>query len=159
MFYKLIDIIDEFVWKAIVAYYSQSKVIVKLNQLISNCFSITEGCKQGGILSSFLFNFFINDMLTKCLNAKIGAKIGINNISIIAYCDDIILMSPTIKHLNILLDICYKYSVEWKLQYNQSKSVFMKFDERKDDLIQELPVMNGVSIDQQESMIYLGLLL
>ena len=33
----------------------------------------------------------------------------------------------------------------------------MKFDERKIDLIQELPVMNGIPIEQQESMIYLGL--
>ncbi len=96
-------------------------------------------------------------MLVRCLNAKIGAKLGNHNISIIAYCDDVILMSPTIRHLNILLEICYKYSVEWKLQYNQSKSVFMKFDERKNDLIQELPVMNGIPIEQQDSMIYLGL--
>ena len=61
-------------------------------------------------------------MLVRCLEAKIGAKIaakiGKINVSIIAYCDDVILMSPTIKHLNTLLEICYEYSVEWKLQYS-----------------------------------------
>ena len=33
----------------------------------------------------------------------------------------------------------------------------MKFDERIDNLIIELPVMNEIPIEQQESMIYLGL--
>ncbi len=91
------------------------------------------------------------------LNECFGAKISNHNISIVAYCDDVILMSPTIRDLNILPDICHRYSIEWKLQYNQTKSIFMKFDESQDKLTQELPIMNGITIEKQEGMIYLGL--
>ena len=121
IFFKLIGKINKFTWRAIITYYNQSAIIVKLNKLISTCYKTSEGCKQGGVLSSFLFNYFINGMLEECLNANLGAKIGKINLSIIAYCDDIILLSPTMSHLNKLLEIRFRYSITWKLQYTQNK--------------------------------------
>ncbi len=155
IFHKLIGKIDNFTWRAIYSYYNQSMIIVKLNGLMSTCYKTSEGCKQGGVLSSFLFNFFINGMLEECLDSNLGAKIGRTNLSIIAYCDDVILLSPTMNHLNKLLDICFKYSIKWKLQYNQKKSVFLRFGDSSG--IMSLPTMNDVPIEMQQNMIYLGL--
>ena len=155
LFYKLIGLTDDITWRAIVSYYSKSKIMVKMSKLVSECFGITEGVKQGGVLSSFLFNFFLDKMIERCLERKIGAKIASFNVSIVAYCDDVVLMSPTIHHLNILLEICHAYSIEWKLQYNQKKSTFMVFDVNQ--YATASPSMNGVRIERQDSMIYLGL--
>jgi len=155
IFFKLIGKINKFTWRAIITYYNQSAIKVKLNKLISTCYKTSEGCKQGGVLSSFLFNYFINGMLEECLNANLGAKIGKTNLSIIAYCDDVILLSPTMTHLNKLLEICFNYSITWKLQYNQSKSVFLRFGDQS--TIYSLPTMNSVPINIQQNMIYLGL--
>ena len=94
IFHKLIGKIDKFAWRAIISYYNKSMIVVKLNKLISTTYKTSEGCKQGGVLSSFLFNYFINGMLEECLDSNLGAKIGKTNLSIIAYCDYVILLSP-----------------------------------------------------------------
>ena len=84
IFHKLIGKIDKFAWRAIISYYNKSMIVVKLNKLISTTYKTSEGCKQGGVLSSFLFNYFINGMLEECLDSNLGAKIGKTNLSIIA---------------------------------------------------------------------------
>jgi hypothetical protein len=59
-----------------------------------------------------LFNIFINDLIEECLQEGIGAKKGNINVSIIAYFDDIILLSTTRAHLERLLKICNKYAYD-----------------------------------------------
>ena len=155
LFYKLKDKIDEFTWRAILLHYNQSKIIVKINGLTSETIETTEGCKKGGVLSGYLFNFFINLMIQECLNANVGAKIDKTNVSIVGYCDDVILMSPTLKHLQILLDICFKYSIEWKIEFNEKKSVFMSFSDSK--TTNDIPKINKKELTKVDSLIYLGL--
>ena len=156
LFYKLKDKIDEFTWRAILSYYNESKIIVKLNGLSSETHQTTEGAKQGGVLSGFLFNFFLNEMINECLNANVGAKINKINVSVIAYCDDIVLMSPTIKHLEILLDICHRYSIKWKIEFNETKSVYISFSHTKTS-INEVPKINKKEMTRVDNLIYLGL--
>lgn len=103
LFFKLYDKIEKWIWRSIVAYYEKSQIIVKYKDKMSDVYKTTEGVKQGGIMSAYLFNVFINDLIEECLKMGIGAKIGAVNVSIIAYCDDIILMSPSSDHINKLL--------------------------------------------------------
>ena len=44
------------------------------------------------------------------------------NVSIIAYCDDILLMSPVATYIEELLNECSKYAADWKLEFKSSKS-------------------------------------
>ncbi|CAF0764871.1 unnamed protein product [Brachionus calyciflorus] len=88
LFYKLYPKIDEWIWRAIVSYYAESKIIVRIKDKKSKAYKTSQGVKQGGILSGFLFNFFINDLIEQCLDLNIGAKIGDKNVSVIGYCDD-----------------------------------------------------------------------
>ena len=60
LFYKLYDRINISLWRAIVSYYKQSKIIVKIQNERSDEYRTNEGVKQGGVLSPHLFNFFIN---------------------------------------------------------------------------------------------------
>ena len=69
-------------------YYKNSKIKVKLNGKVSKSVSTYEGVKQGGILSPYLFNFFINNLITSCIEKNIGSKIDKIVVPIIAYCDD-----------------------------------------------------------------------
>ncbi len=54
LFYKLIDIIDNIYWRAIVNYYANSSGKVKINGELSTDFKISDGVKQGYLVSFFI---------------------------------------------------------------------------------------------------------
>lgn len=58
---------------------------------------------------------------------EIGARIGKFNTSIIAYCDDLLLLSLNEMHMNKLLDCCHSFVEKWKMQFNASKSISFSF--------------------------------
>lgn len=113
--------------KILKKYYDTSQGMIRLNGVISSRFDIKCGVKQGGILSPYLFNFFINDLIEECIEKNIGAKFEQLNLSIIVYCDDILLISPIEKHLQILINICGEYGYSWGIKFNPDKSSFISF--------------------------------
>jgi hypothetical protein len=100
--------------------YKLSKAKIKINKN-SEEFVIKVGVKQGGILSPYLFNFFMNDLLMENDSQGFGAKIGKLNISLISYCDDLIILSPCVNRVNKILHFCSEYATKWKLAFNTSK--------------------------------------
>ena len=73
---------------------------------------------------------FINGLIENCLSLDIGAKIKGKNVSIVGYCDDILLLSPNDIQMNRLLEECSKYAREWKLEFNPSKSNYTSFGKK-----------------------------
>ena len=155
MFYKLKNRMHPGLWRVLYTYYTKSMIIVKYNGQRSELIRTTEGVKQGGILSPFLFNFFINDLLTECLSQNIGAKIGDSNLSIIGYCDDLILLSPVAKHIELLLKTCELFANKWKMEFNAKKSVSLVMGKG----IVENPAfkISGVELPEVDNFTYLGL--
>ena len=84
--------------------YSSQKVYINFNHSNSDTWKIGNGVRQGGILSPLLFNIYVNDMLNEISSLKVGCKLGINNANILAYADDICILSPSARGLQILLD-------------------------------------------------------
>jgi retron-type reverse transcriptase len=68
--------------------------------------------KQGGVISPVLFNYFIHELIEEILALDGEYKIGDSNTAILAYCDDIILLSHSLQKLEDLIKICVKYSTE-----------------------------------------------
>ena len=101
--------------------------IVRTNGGKSDEFDINQGVKQGGVLSLALFNFFINDLIEECLNSGLGAMIGDLNVCIVAYYDDIILLSPTKAHMDRLLSICDNYSKKWRMSFNPKAPTYISY--------------------------------
>ena len=93
LFHKLLNKIEPVFFRA--NYFSVSQIIVKYDGQHSDTLKTTDGCKQGGILSGYLFNFYMDELVNRCINLNIGCKIGNQNTSIIAYCDDVFLMATT----------------------------------------------------------------
>ena len=158
LFYKLIGKLPDHTWRALVNYYEQSRVRVRLDGQLSNVFSITGGVKQGGILSPFLFNFFIDDLIRGCDELNIGCKLGRASVCILAYCDDIVLVSANREHLNRLLKYCEKYSLRWRMRFNAAKSTHTAFTHRR-DLERSRPraELYGNELTYTNNFIYLGL--
>ena len=49
---------------------------------------------------------------------SIGARIGRYNTSIIAYCDDLMLLSSNEMQMNKLLECCHNFAEKWKMEFN-----------------------------------------
>ena len=110
---KLLNKIDNSYWRAIVNSNENSSGKIKIIDKILDEFKIKDGVKQGGVLSPFLFNLYINNLLDECLRAYIGAKMGSFNVSIICYCNDISIISSSISEMNKLLELCGEYAKKW----------------------------------------------
>jgi hypothetical protein len=71
-------------WRAIVYYYENSTGKIKIDGKLSGEFKIKDGVKQGGVLSPFFFNFYIDSLLDECLKTNIGTKLGSFNFQLFA---------------------------------------------------------------------------
>jgi len=65
----------------------------------------------------------IDAMLTEYLEMNIGSSIGGVNVSVVSYCDDILLLCNTTTDLEILLNKLQGYANLWKMEFDPKKSV------------------------------------
>jgi hypothetical protein len=122
LFYKLIKKLEKREWLILKRYYNISAAKIVCNNEYSNQFKIVTDVKQGGILSPFLFNMFIDELLECILNMNIGAKIGNMNMNLISYCDDLNLLFSNHVHGQIMLNKCNEFAENWKIRFNPKKS-------------------------------------
>ena len=97
LFYKLWNHVPVEHWLFLFKWYSMLEGLVKWNGAYSQSFSITRGTRQGSVISPFLFNIFLNDLLIQLDESKSGLGIGNNKFNSFAYADDVTLFSATIK--------------------------------------------------------------
>ncbi len=77
----------------------------EITNTFSDPFDIETGVKQGGHLSSYEYNVLVDNLMQIVTNMNIGAHIGVTNVSIKVYADDILIISPRSKHPQKILDI------------------------------------------------------
>ena len=117
------------IWNLLKKYYDSSRGVIldEITNTFSDPFDIETGVKQGGHLSSYEYNVLVDNLIQIVTNMNIGAHIGVTNVSIIVYADDILIISPRSKHLQKILDICAEYGKKWLIKFNASKSKIIEF--------------------------------
>ena len=155
LFEMMIEKAEPVYWRILYRYYCESKIIVKIMDKTSKALPTTEGVKQGGILSSYLFTFFMNSMLNEVLELNVGALVGNTNVSITSYCDDVILLASVPKHMQIMIDHCASYAKKWKITFNAKKSTVIKFGKNLNYSCDFQ--LYGEKIPETSELIYLGL--
>ena len=126
LFKKLIDRnVPLVVVRLLVHWYLQQTLCVKWGRNTSSFFTVTNGVRQGGILSPFLFTLYVDDTSHRLNNSKVGCHINNVCINHLFYADDLCLMAPSPVGLQLLIDICANYGFENDLLFNRSKSVCM----------------------------------
>jgi hypothetical protein len=109
LFTKLIDKhIPCNIIKLLFGWFSQSTAIVKWNLCLSSVVKINSGVRQGGVLSPFLFAVFVDDVLVKLRKSSLGCRLKGILINAIMYADDILLMSISLRDLQLMVDLCHK---------------------------------------------------
>ena len=100
---------------------------VRWGVCISDSFNVTNGVRQGGILSAQLFNIYI-DGLSDILNkSSVDGSIGGKRINHMLYADDLCIVSLSSAGLQQLLTICDQYCAMHSITCNVKKYVCMFF--------------------------------
>ena len=76
LFYKLKNKLDKRDWLILKKYYDGSTAEIICNGEVSNAFKVVTGVKQGGVLSPFLFNVYIDELVEGIVNLNVAAMIG-----------------------------------------------------------------------------------
>ena len=85
-------------------------------------------------MSPLLFNIYIDVLLERLANSGQGRHVGKMFKGCLAYADDVVLLSPTVDALESMLKICEKYSVDFNIMFNTSKSKLLVFSENPTDV-------------------------
>ena len=126
LFKTLVDIqVPGYIVRILKYWYEHQSMFVKWGEGQSTSFKVGNGVRQGGILSPYLFNIYVNN-LSKDLNSlDIGCTIGSTKINHLMYADDIVLVSASSKGLQSLLNTCEEFSSNFDVKFNSSKSHYM----------------------------------
>ena len=102
--------------------YLNQKIQVKWNGKLSEPFTVSNGVRQGGILSPLFFSVYIDELLVKLKNSGYGCTIGNYFLGALGYADDIVLICPTREGLRNMIRICESYAKDHDLLFNGNKS-------------------------------------
>jgi hypothetical protein len=107
--------------------YTGQSARVQWNDGLSHSFSISNGVKQGGILSPVLFCVYYDELLCKLKQTRMGCFVGQWFIGALAYADDVVLLAPSATAMRQLLATCDEFAEEYHLSFNASKTQCMYF--------------------------------
>ena len=74
--------------------YSNQLCHVKWGDETSASFSISNGVKQGGVISPLLFGLYINELFLLLKQSGLGCHVGLTYAGAFGYADDIALVAP-----------------------------------------------------------------
>ena len=138
-------------------WYAQQTMCVRWGSSISASFRVSNGVRQGGILSPHLFNVYVDDLsqiLNRCRTGCLSGNITINHLM---YADDLVLLSPSATGLKELLCACEEFSISHDVVYNSKKSsVLICRNKAMDHAAPPVFTVNGSIIGESDKVKYLG---
>ena len=111
--------------RLLMVWYCTQIFYVRWGSTLSTGFNVSNGVRQGGILSPILFNVFMNDLSVQLNGVKTGCHINDVPYNHLFYADDSVLLAPTPFALQKLLDICDQFAKTCELVYNTKKTFCM----------------------------------
>ena len=104
------------------AIYNNVKCSVRINGHLTDWFSVNTGLKQGCLLSSVLFNLYMNDLTLALESTGLGIDIDGNKVCVLQYANDIVVMAETQQELQTLLEIVHTWCNANSMQVNLKKT-------------------------------------
>ena len=97
LFHLLIDrALSMFLVSTLFLMYVHQLVFVKWGNSLSSEFSVSNGVKQGGVLSPFLFSIYIDNLFVQLKHFGLGCHLGSTFAGAFGYADNVILLTPTV---------------------------------------------------------------
>ena len=132
---------------------------VKWGDISSTFFNVTNGVRQGSILSPYLFAVYVDDLSEILNSCNVGTYMNNQPMNHIFYADDLCLVAPSPSGLQSLLNICCDYAKLNDITYNSRKSMCMMFKPARYRLLRPDITLDGSVMEYCESGKYLGVML
>ena len=140
-------------------WYSSQSFCIRWGSCMSDCFKVTNGVRQGGILSPHLFNIYTDELSKELTAMNIGCTMNGQNICHLLYADDTVLLAPSPSALQKLIDKCEVFANKNFLVFNAKKTKIMCIKPKQGkfkDVHVPLFYLNGNKIVHVNKEKYLG---
>ena len=143
--------------RLLVYWYENQRMCVRWGGVCYSSFTVTNGVRQGGILSPYLFNVYVGDLSVKLNSCHVGCYYSGGCINHLTYADDLVIMSPSVAGLYKLIHICESFGLSHDVLFNNKKSTIMSFraGNLKDSQL-PLYTLNGEVLCDSACVNYLG---
>jgi hypothetical protein len=129
LFNKLLDDnVDCNIVALLAVWYSKQSVCVRWKNTTSKPFNIGNGTRQGGLASPYFFTRYIRELISAVALSNVGCNLGGVFYNILAYADDIVLLAPSWKALQMLINVLNRYAQDIDMMCNIDKTVCMVFN-------------------------------
>ena len=138
LFHGLIDrSVPVILVRAFMAWYCSQEFVVRWGNCFSTTFTTSNGVRQGGIFSPLFFNVYMNKLSSTLNDAKVGCVMNGVYINDLMYADDLVLIAPSVRALQVLLRYCDNFAKDNDVKYNAKKTVcmFVRPKELKSDFV------------------------
>ena len=108
--------------------YTHQSFRVNWNSHITNVCQISNGVRQGAVLSPILFIMYFDELLLRLKAKSVGCNIGGTFCGAFGYADDITLLAPTITGLKVMFGVCQEYASEYNVIFKPNKTKLVRFN-------------------------------
>ena len=98
---------------------------VRWGNVSSSPFTVSNGVRQGGVLSPYLFSLYLDDLSRKLNSIQSGCFVGSSLLNHLMFADDLCVFSPSVKGLQKLVNVSKEYAVNNYIIFNNDKTVGM----------------------------------
>ena len=135
--------------------YTKQSCSVKWDNEQSDYFKISNGVKQGRVISLLLFSCYIDNLFTQLQHSGLGCHDGSSYAGAFGYVDDIALLAPSLQCLKQMISICEKYASSHSITFNPNKSKLLCYNADLTSNVLQV-YLNGEKIPVVDSDKHLG---
>ena len=128
LFQQLLDRkVPKFLVRFLLSWYSTQSCTVSWDGSISDPFPVSNGVRQGGVLSPVLFTIYADIILNLLKDSGVGCYWDGLFVGALGYADDLILLAPSPSALRLMLNLCESFAYSYGLKFNASKTQLIRF--------------------------------
>ena len=143
----------------LLGWYKSQQMNVRWNSFMSDSFSVSNGVRQGSVLSPVLFAVYLDGLLSELEGSGVGCYWGAHFVGAVCYADDIALFAPCPSAMRTMLSVCEEYTVTHRLKFNPDKTQLIRFRAQSTFMYHDRISLDGVDLKFSDTVMHLGDLL